>query len=116
LRTYDSGALDVSEIVCEVCEERGTSEVAQSILLTATRNFFYCGVCQSWLLTEMERPELVRQIVDKRLINALNYYYLGQMQMASPLFPEIVRALRRMYNKLQDFLIGMYGLDHDGQS
>ena len=110
LRSYNSGGLDASEIVCEVCVKRGTPKFAQSILLTATRNFFYCGNCQSWLLSECYLPQFAGQISDKRLISALNYYYLGQRQMASPLLPEVVRALRRLYNKLQDFLVDIYGL------
>jgi hypothetical protein len=85
--------------------------MAQSILLTATRNFFYCNHCQSWLLCEFDGPQFARQIVDKRLISALNYYYMGQMQMASPLLPEIVRALKNLYNRVQDFLIHVYGIN-----
>jgi hypothetical protein len=91
--------------------KRGSPQVAQSILLTATRNFFYCGNCQSWLLSEYGPPQIASQIFDKRLIRALNYYYLGQLEMASPLLPEVARALRGLYNKLQDFLVAIYGLN-----
>jgi hypothetical protein len=113
MRTFDLGALDASEIGCVVCEARGSLEIAQSVLLTATRNFFFCGSCQNWLVSDINQPEMAIKIADRKLITALNYYYMGQMQMAEPLLPEIARTLRQMYRKLQDFLIGVYGVEEN---